>query len=66
MTMLSIGGESLCAALPSFSVTGLLARWRRRARERRELMRMSDRDLSDIALTRIDAWREAEKPFWRA
>jgi uncharacterized protein YjiS (DUF1127 family) len=65
MTMLSLGGESPYAASPTFSVRGLLTRWLRRVRERRELMQMSDHDLSDIAITRTDAWREAEKPFWK-
>jgi len=65
MTMLSLGGESLHAASPTFSVRSLLTQWLRRARERRELMQMSDHDLSDIAMTRTDAWREAEKPFWK-
>ncbi|HEX6979794.1 MAG TPA: DUF1127 domain-containing protein [Alphaproteobacteria bacterium] len=37
-----------------------------RARERRELLAMSDRDLRDIGLTRLDAWREANKPLWRS
>ena len=41
-------------------------RWRRRAEERRALAAMSMRDLRDIGLTPLDAWREANKPFWRA
>ena len=65
MTMLSVGGGSLYAASPTFSMRSLWTRWLRRARERRELMQMSDHDLSDIAITRTDAWREAEKPFWK-
>jgi uncharacterized protein YjiS (DUF1127 family) len=48
------------------SLWAQLSLWWRRARERRELLRMSDRDLRDIALTRIDALREATKPFWRS
>jgi len=39
--------------------------WRRRAQERRQLLAMSDRDLCDIGITRVDAWREANKPLWR-
>lgn len=42
-----------------------LQSWRERARGRRELARLSDRALKDIALSRADALREAEKPFWR-
>lgn len=53
---------------------GLLARvralrlkaseWRERARSRRLLATMSDRDRKDIRLSRVDAWRELQKPFW--
>ncbi|MGO8920525.1 MAG: DUF1127 domain-containing protein [Stellaceae bacterium] len=39
--------------------------WHRRARDRRTLLAMSERDLRDIGVTRCDAVREAEKPFWR-
>jgi uncharacterized protein YjiS (DUF1127 family) len=42
-----------------------LAGWQQRARQRRELRRMSDRELKDIGLSRVDAEREAAKPFWR-
>lgn len=40
--------------------------WRRRARDRADLGRLSDRTLKDIGLTRADANLEAGKPFWRA
>jgi uncharacterized protein YjiS (DUF1127 family) len=39
--------------------------WRRRARSRRDLLQLSDRDLWDLCLTRADAEREASKPFWQ-
>ena len=39
--------------------------WRRRADSRRDLTRLSDRDLWDLRLTRADAEREANKPFWQ-
>jgi uncharacterized protein YjiS (DUF1127 family) len=39
--------------------------WRERARTRRQLAMLDDRLLHDIGLTRVDAWSEAEKPFWR-
>ena len=38
--------------------------WRRRARSRRELIGMSERNLMDIGLSRCDASFEASKPFW--
>jgi uncharacterized protein YjiS (DUF1127 family) len=40
--------------------------WRERARQRRALASLPDYMLSDIGVSRIDAWREAEKPFWQA
>jgi uncharacterized protein YjiS (DUF1127 family) len=42
-----------------------IAEWRRRARSRRDLMTLNDRDLWDMHLTRSDALYEATKPFWR-
>jgi uncharacterized protein YjiS (DUF1127 family) len=43
----------------------LAATWRRRARERTQLARLSDHDLHDIGLNRVDVYRETSKPFWR-
>jgi uncharacterized protein YjiS (DUF1127 family) len=39
--------------------------WRRRARERTELARMSEAELHDIGVTSTDRWAEINKPFWR-
>jgi uncharacterized protein YjiS (DUF1127 family) len=44
----------------------LLQEWRRRARSRNELAALCDRCLRDIGVTRYDAHRETNKPFWRA
>ena len=46
-------------------LSSLLRLWWQRSRERRQLALLTDRDLHDLALTRIDAQREARKPFWR-
>ncbi len=43
----------------------MLAEWRRRRRSRLYLARMSDYELHDLGLSRIDADQEAEQPFWR-
>ena len=40
--------------------------WQQRARERRALMRLDERALHDLALTRDSADAEASKPFWRS
>jgi uncharacterized protein YjiS (DUF1127 family) len=42
-----------------------LVEWERRARERKSLGEMPDHMLKDLGITRNDAVREAEKPFWR-
>jgi len=42
-----------------------LREWRRRSRERHQLARFDDRMLRDIGLTRVDAYHEINKPFWR-
>ena len=43
----------------------LLARWIERSRQRKALAALDDHQLRDIGITRADAGREAEKPFWR-
>lgn len=40
--------------------------WLDRARSRRQLARLDDRQLRDIGVSRTDADREAAKPFWKA
>ena len=39
--------------------------WQERHRSRRDLMRLSDYQLKDIGLSRLDAEDEYSKPFWR-
>jgi uncharacterized protein YjiS (DUF1127 family) len=39
--------------------------WADRAESRRVLMKLDDRQLGDIGVSRFDAVREARKPFWR-
>ncbi len=48
------------------ALLALIGTWRGRMQERRALAGLCDRALRDIGVTRIDAMREAEKPFWRA
>ena len=43
----------------------LLAVWRRRARERRELAILDSRTIRDLGLSPGDIRFEANKPFWR-
>jgi uncharacterized protein YjiS (DUF1127 family) len=44
----------------------ILATWRRRARERRELASLDARSLHDLGLSSSDVNFEANKPFWRS
>ena len=39
--------------------------WSERIRQRRQLLSLSDQMLSDIGVSRVDAFKECEKPFWR-
>ena len=39
-------------------------KWQKRAEMRHRLAEMDDRLLADMGITRRDATREAEKPFW--
>jgi uncharacterized protein YjiS (DUF1127 family) len=43
----------------------LIARWLERTRQRNALAGLNDHELRDIGITRVDAARECEKPFWR-
>ncbi len=43
-----------------------IGEWQRRSRSRQELEGLSDATLRDIGITRCDAHREANKPFWMA
>lgn len=36
----------------------------RRSKERRKLARLDERMLKDIGISRLDALREANRPFW--
>ncbi len=40
--------------------------WQARAQQRRALKTMTNEQLRDIGINRIDALREGYKPFWRA
>lgn len=53
------------AAIPRL-VAASVRTWLDRARARRELRRLDDAILRDIALPRAQANFDADKPFWRA
>jgi uncharacterized protein YjiS (DUF1127 family) len=39
--------------------------WIDRARQRRQLLALNDLELRDIGISRYDAIKEGDKPFWR-
>ncbi len=45
---------------------GVVRTWLQRSRQRRALAELDDRMLCDIGVTRLQAQREAAKPFWCA
>ena len=49
--------------------SGLLAKlrlWRQRARERRMLAEMSERELADFGASSADVYRELSTPLWHS
>lgn len=69
MTGLNSSHAASRQAAPHFPLSELgqrIRQWRRRSRERFELMHMTELDLADIGVSRADAETEAAKPFWRA
>jgi uncharacterized protein YjiS (DUF1127 family) len=66
--MIALGiGVTSSGRLPHWSKLAVLfAEWSRRAQSRYDLERLSERDLADMRLTRLDALDEMQKPFWEA
>jgi uncharacterized protein YjiS (DUF1127 family) len=54
------------AVRPFARLVRLLRTWRGREMERVFLAGLNHEQLHDMGLRRIDALREADKPFWRA
>jgi len=48
------------------NVVTMLLDWQERARQRRQLLALSDRALMDFGRSLADAAHEGSKPFWRA
>lgn len=46
--------------------TRVVSLWQARGQQRRKLKDMTDEQLRDIGVSRIEALREGSKPFWRA
>jgi uncharacterized protein YjiS (DUF1127 family) len=50
---------------PLVRVIEVVSVWRARARQRCSLADLSERDLRDIGISRVEQRRECAKPFWR-
>jgi uncharacterized protein YjiS (DUF1127 family) len=59
-------GVRPCNGNDRIGLRALVGEWFRRIESRRELAGLGYRELRDIGITRVDALREADKPFWRA
>ena len=53
------------AARQAIQAAAALKKWNNRSQQRRALENLPDYMLKDIGISRMDALREADKPFWR-
>ncbi len=60
------GGARSSARRLVLGIVNLLVVWQRRLEDRACLQAMNEVRLRDIGLTRVEARRESDKPFWRA
>ena len=67
MTLMSLSPTAVGSGrlLRWTELKALVVEWRQRARSRSELSTLNELELADMRLTRIDAFSEYEKPFWR-
>ena len=66
MANISLHYSSQAPLAGTFTAFGqILATWRRRASERRELANLDHRTIRDLGISPTDIQFEANKPFWR-
>lgn len=51
--------------LSSYQLLGKIQQYQEIAKQRQALRQLTDEQLEDIGISRADAIREANKPFWR-
>ena len=66
LTHLSARQEIPFLATLAIRFAGLVTAWDTRHRTRKRLKSLEWHLVSDIGLTRAEAMKEAQKPFWRA
>ena len=66
MANISLHYRTEAPLMATVSAVGqLIATWRRRARERRELASLDHRTIRDLGISPTEIQFEANKPFWR-
>lgn len=66
MANISVHHSSQAPLAGTFTAFGqILATWRERARQRRELANLDYRTMRDLGISPTDVQFEANKPFWR-
>ena len=66
MANISLHYSSQASMAGTFTAFGqVLATWRERARQRRELANLDYRTMRDLGISPTDVQFEANKPFWR-
>ena len=67
MANISLHYSSQAPLAGGFTAFGqILATWRERARQRRELANLDHRTIRDLGISPTDILFEANKPFWRS
>lgn len=67
MANISLHYSSQAPLAGTFTAVGqILATWRERARQRRELVNLDYRTMRDLGISPTDVQFEANKPFWRS
>jgi uncharacterized protein YjiS (DUF1127 family) len=65
MSVMSLSGAVTYRVSGWSKLESLFGEWWHRIRSRYELASLSERDLADMGMTRIDALNEIEKAFWQ-
>jgi uncharacterized protein YjiS (DUF1127 family) len=46
------------------AIAATISFWRQRSRSRHLLATLDDHLLRDMGVSRVEAWRESDRPFW--
>ena len=65
MMSLSLGENLLPPSSRWSKMRSVFVEWQGRVQSRFSIERLSERDLADMWLTRLEIFDETQKPFWR-